>query len=252
MLFRSFGIDGTGWRLPNIDELSSIVELRCSNPSINLQLFHNISSDWFWSGSPLAEGSSYAWYVSFSHGHAYNYDRNGGYPRVRLVRGEQWLDPMGVIVKERKKLEEHAASKAEEERQRELRQQQAEEERRRKEEERKVRIVELLKAEDAAAVFCVDKVVCDKVFSLTQIYLNQNADMKIQVATDTIVETYNPAEDGKLGLKAIRIPGSGTSASIRLTATCKDEKGYYVEVCRLAKVQVYTGFRPFVERMLKE
>jgi len=75
--------------------------------------------------------------------------------------------------------------------------------------------------------------------------------MKIQVATDTIVETYNPTEDGKLGLKALRIPGKGTTATITLTATCKDEKGHYAEVCRLGKIRAYKGFRPFIEQMLK-
>jgi len=54
-----------------------------------------------------------------------------------------------------------------------------------------------------------------------------------------------------LGLKAIRVPGKGASARIVLTATCKDEKGYFAETCRLVKLRAYQGFRPFIDQMLK-
>jgi hypothetical protein len=238
-----FGVEGGGWRLPNIDELTSIVEKRCQTPSVNLQVFRNSPPDWFWSGSPYAGGSGYAWHVNFDYGSANGYFRYDFFS-VRLVRGVQWFDPVGILQKERREAEARLTKETEEARQKALKQRQ-------EDDELKALIVELMQAEKDAMVFCPDKVACDKAFSLTQIYLNQTADMKIQVATDTIVETYNPTEDGKLGLKVIRIPGKGSSAAISLTANCKDEKGTYAKVCRLGKIQAYRGFRPFVERMLK-
>jgi len=82
-------IQGDGWRLPNIKELASIVELRCYIPAINLSIFPNTPGSSFWSSSPLSYSPYYAWYMSFSGGGA-NHNRrhyNNGF--VRLVRGGQ-------------------------------------------------------------------------------------------------------------------------------------------------------------------
>ena len=78
----------TDWRLPNIKELASIVELSCYNPAVNATVFPSTSSNYYWSASPNAGSSSYAWDVSFYSG--YGYYRNRNYTdRVRLVRGGQ-------------------------------------------------------------------------------------------------------------------------------------------------------------------
>lgn len=241
------GVEGNGWRLPNVDELLSIVEKRCKSPSVNSKVFENTPPHWFWSGS---SNLSTAKAASFNYGGAYSEFRSHvGF--IRLVQGTQWTDPLGILQEEKKLAADRIEKEAEATRQREIRQRQEDERKRIKQEELRAKVAELLEAEKLAVVFCPDKTACDKAFSLTQIYLNQTADMKIQVATDTIVETYNPTEDGKLGLKAIRIPGKGSSAAITLTATCKDEKGFYVESCRLGKLRAYKEFRPFVEQMLK-
>jgi len=42
------------WRLPNIKELASIVELKCWQPSINISVFPATRSAWVWSSSSLA------------------------------------------------------------------------------------------------------------------------------------------------------------------------------------------------------
>lgn len=78
----------TDWRLPNIKELRSIVERQCYDPAINLAVFPNATSNWHWSGSPNADDSNYALYVSFSNGGSDYYYRTYGYA-VRLVRGGQ-------------------------------------------------------------------------------------------------------------------------------------------------------------------
>jgi len=78
----------TDWRLPNIKELASIVELRCENPAINNTVFHNTPASSFWSSSPFAPGSSSAWGISFGNGsdNVSSKDLNGF---VRLVRSGQ-------------------------------------------------------------------------------------------------------------------------------------------------------------------
>jgi hypothetical protein len=63
---------------------------------------------------------------------------------------------------------------------------------------------------------------CEKAFALAQIFVDRNADMKIQVATNTIVETYNPTDSGKVGLKIVKMPLRGDESEVRLTVICKD------------------------------
>jgi uncharacterized repeat protein (TIGR02543 family) len=81
------------WRVPNVQELLSIVEYRPSYPAINTTIFPNATGSVFWSGSPVANDSSNAWYVSFDGGDAGSYYRSNGYS-VRLVRGGQSSAPL--------------------------------------------------------------------------------------------------------------------------------------------------------------
>lgn len=73
-----------------------------------------------------------------------------------------------------------------------------------------------------ARYVCKTQLECSKAFALTQIFISENSDMKIQVSTDTIIETYNPTDDLKVGFKALKMPGKGYSATIKLNAYCKD------------------------------
>jgi hypothetical protein len=75
------------WRLPNVKELSSIVELRCANPAVNLAVFPNTEAAVaFWSSSPSEANGNSAWFLSSLAG-----DSQGGRGRhelsvIRLVR----------------------------------------------------------------------------------------------------------------------------------------------------------------------
>jgi len=76
------------WRLPNKNELASIVEYRCWSPAVNNQAFPNTPSTDYWSSSPYAYSSYGAWYVSFSNGDVdRNFRRNHNH--VRMVRAGQ-------------------------------------------------------------------------------------------------------------------------------------------------------------------
>lgn len=78
------------WRLPSIRELQTLVELGREKPAIDTAIFPATPSSDFWSGSPNASKSSYAWGVYFSDGYASNGDRSYD-SHVRLVRGGQSL-----------------------------------------------------------------------------------------------------------------------------------------------------------------
>ncbi len=111
----------------------------------------------------------------------------------------------------------------------------------------------LIHAQNNARFSCKGKTECDKAFSLTQIYLSNNADMKIQIATDTIIETFNPTDSMKLGIKAMKVPLKGDSSEIVLTVTCRDEKwDLYIEVCNKQLLRVYRDFPDFVQKSIRQ
>lgn len=75
------------WRLPEREEMESLLEKRCETPMINLEIFPNTPSNWYWTASMpgLEDDSHMAWYVSFSLGRVHN-QRKENRNRVRLVR----------------------------------------------------------------------------------------------------------------------------------------------------------------------
>jgi hypothetical protein len=76
------------WRLPNRNELASLVENSCYDPAINMTTFPNTVASYYWSASPLASSSGYAWGVVFGGGYVGGYGK-GLAMYVRLVRGGQ-------------------------------------------------------------------------------------------------------------------------------------------------------------------
>jgi hypothetical protein len=87
----------TDWRVPNINELKSIVEEGCNTPAINATQFPATPASNFWSGSPVAGFSDFAWGVYFFNGVGYWYGRNNAY-HVRLVRAGQFFYPFDAGV----------------------------------------------------------------------------------------------------------------------------------------------------------
>lgn len=82
------------WRLPNIKELSSLLD-ECrvgASPIINTTIFPNVSSWTYMSSSPNADDELRVWGVYFLNGYNTTAERSGAFFRVRLVRDGQELD----------------------------------------------------------------------------------------------------------------------------------------------------------------
>lgn len=100
---------------------------------------------------------------------------------------------------------------------------------------------------EGSVVNCPTDILCRKAFALAQIYVSTKSDMKIQIATDTIIETYNPTEAGKLGAKVIKTPGQGEQAQISLIVSCKDDCPDFSQEYRYMLMR---DFRSFIETRL--
>ena len=78
----------TDWRLPNREELRSIVDYTTYNPAIATTYFPNTVSSYYWSSSTYANGTGRAWSIDFSYGYG-NYSNKSSAYYVRAVRGGQ-------------------------------------------------------------------------------------------------------------------------------------------------------------------
>jgi len=77
------------WRLPNINELQSLVDYTKCSPSINTTFFPDTVSSHYWSSTTYAYDPYYAWYVGFDGGLSGYGKSYYGYGFVRAVRGGQ-------------------------------------------------------------------------------------------------------------------------------------------------------------------
>lgn len=99
-------------------------------------------------------------------------------------------------------------------------------------------------------IICSDKIHCGKVFALAQIYVARNSDQKIQVATDTIIETYNPTGSGNVGISVTKAPRAGSTEVVSIIPSCRHDSDGMEALCRLKRTRIYAGFRPFIESSL--
>jgi len=78
---------GAGFRLPTYKEMVSLVDFTMASPGpmINQTAFPGTPAEGFWTSSPYAGSSGYAWDVFFNDAYSYFYDVGSSY-RVRCVR----------------------------------------------------------------------------------------------------------------------------------------------------------------------
>jgi Protein of unknown function (DUF1566) len=77
---------GIAWRLPNVKELSSILDRSHINPAIDTTVFPaSPATGLFWSSSPCMNGPLSVWYVDFGSGSVSDDIRSSAF-FVRLVR----------------------------------------------------------------------------------------------------------------------------------------------------------------------
>ena len=77
------------WRLPNSNELTSIVDISLWAPAIDETYFPKTNSSLYWSSTTSVSLTSYAWYVSFDNGGVRDSSKSSSTRYVRCVRGGQ-------------------------------------------------------------------------------------------------------------------------------------------------------------------
>ena len=74
------------WRLPNIKELASIIEVACSAPPLNLDIFTDMPLTVLWSSSPYSANIDFAWSLDVQAGYGDHTLLRLTYLHVLLVR----------------------------------------------------------------------------------------------------------------------------------------------------------------------
>jgi hypothetical protein len=77
------------WRLPNRNELQSLVDYTRYAPAIDKAIFRNAVSSGYWSSTTYSNDPVNAWGVSFHFGYISNCNKSDNRYYVRAVRGGQ-------------------------------------------------------------------------------------------------------------------------------------------------------------------
>lgn len=75
----------TDWRVPNKNELNSLVDRACTGPAINENAFPDTMLGGFWSSTPARHSDDFAWQINFTTGTIIAFDIAQKFS-LRLVR----------------------------------------------------------------------------------------------------------------------------------------------------------------------
>lgn len=78
-------LPGTGWRVPGVKELQSLVDVRVFGPALDVPAFPADSIAYVWSSTPSALNAADEWVVDFNNGSTYQIASTGT-ARSRCVR----------------------------------------------------------------------------------------------------------------------------------------------------------------------
>jgi hypothetical protein len=77
----------TGWRLPTLKELQTLVDPRAVNPALDTTAFPGATRYYFWSATPAAADATRAWVVQFDGGNGFVFTHaTTSTDKVRCVR----------------------------------------------------------------------------------------------------------------------------------------------------------------------
>lgn len=76
----------SGWRLPNVKELASLVDTSSARPAVNVTAFPGTPTATYWSSTPDVQLPSSAWSIDFGSGVVASTGRNTFGVLARLVR----------------------------------------------------------------------------------------------------------------------------------------------------------------------
>jgi hypothetical protein len=111
--------------------------------------------------------------------------------------------------------------------------------------------LESQQAKEESVFECKGERSCKKAFALTQVFITDHSDMKLQIATDTVLETYNPTQPEKVAIKATKKPGKGDAERINLVVSCKDVGISASASCLKKSITIYKEFAPYIEASLR-
>lgn len=114
---------------------------------------------------------------------------------------------------------------------------------------------ELRESYQNSRVSCANKAQCDKMFSLTKVFVQEFADMRVQMSDDTLISTYGSIDYGKIAMRGTKTPGAGDSATIDLIVTCKGmstDNEYLSSMCKNRVTLINNLFKNYVETKGKQ
>jgi len=78
----------------------------------------------------------------------------------------------------------------------------------------------LMKAQENSTVDCTGADVCEKMWTLTKNYVQQNSGMAVRISDDSLIDTFAPVQYGMATFRATREP-AGEKMIVRLEGRCR-------------------------------